>query len=88
MIWFWLWIGLLVIAGCCIALSRLRQPVSVPLLSASDLARGLAEGRSFLLVDIRSPEEYAAGHLPGALNIPMEQLRSASFDPDAEVVFY
>jgi 3-mercaptopyruvate sulfurtransferase SseA len=88
MIWPWLLIGLLVIPGCLIILSRLRQPASAPGLTAADLARGLAEGRHFLLVDIRAPEEYAAGHLPGALNIPMEQLRTASFDPASDVVFY
>ena len=27
-------------------------------------------------VDVREPEEYAAGHVPGAVNIPMGQLHS------------
>ena len=26
------------------------------------------------LLDVRSPEEYARGHLPGALNIPVQEL--------------
>ncbi|MBZ4374940.1 rhodanese-like domain-containing protein [Corallococcus sp. AS-1-6] len=26
------------------------------------------------LVDVRTPEEFAAGHLPGAVNIPVEEL--------------
>ncbi|WP_163783028.1 rhodanese-like domain-containing protein [Myxococcus vastator] len=26
------------------------------------------------LVDVRTPEEYAAGHLPGAVNIPVGEL--------------
>ncbi|MFP2957349.1 rhodanese-like domain-containing protein [Myxococcus sp. 1LA] len=26
------------------------------------------------LVDVRTPEEFAAGHLPGAVNIPVEDL--------------
>ncbi|WP_300007506.1 rhodanese-like domain-containing protein [Pseudonocardia sp.] len=26
------------------------------------------------VVDVRSPEEYAAGHVPGAVNIPLEQV--------------
>lgn len=28
------------------------------------------------LVDVRSPSEYATGHIPGTLNIPMEQVES------------
>lgn len=36
-----------------------------------DAARNLGA----LLVDVRSPAEYAADHIPGALNIPIEQLR-------------
>ncbi|MBP6596422.1 MAG: rhodanese-like domain-containing protein, partial [Arenimonas sp.] len=27
-----------------------------------------------LLLDVRSPEEFAAGHLPGAVNIPHDQV--------------
>ncbi|MER7585730.1 rhodanese-like domain-containing protein [Kitasatospora sp. NPDC097691] len=29
------------------------------------------------LIDVRSPAEYAAGHIPGALNIPLDQLDRA-----------
>ncbi|KJS59487.1 rhodanese-like domain-containing protein [Streptomyces rubellomurinus] len=29
------------------------------------------------LVDVRSPGEYAAGHIPGALNVPLDQLDRA-----------
>lgn len=28
------------------------------------------------LVDVRTKEEYQAGHLPGSLNIPLQQLES------------
>lgn len=27
-----------------------------------------------MLVDVRTPEEFAAGHLPGAVNIPVDEL--------------
>ncbi|MGF6148675.1 Thiosulfate sulfurtransferase PspE precursor [Kingella potus] len=35
-------------------------------------------------IDVRSPEEYAAGHLSDAQNIPLEQLvaRAAEVQPD------
>jgi rhodanese-related sulfurtransferase len=34
-----------------------------------------ANGRP-VLVDVRTPQEYAAGHIPGALNIPVDDLRN------------
>ena len=29
-----------------------------------------------LIVDVRTPEEFRAGHIKGALNIPLDQVRS------------
>ena len=38
-------------------------------LTADAFEKMLAEDKSAQLVDVRTPEEYAAGHLPGAINI-------------------
>lgn len=42
------------------------------------------------LLDVRPEEEYALGHLPGAMNIPLEELESrlAELPPDHEIVAY
>ncbi|MFE6177268.1 rhodanese-like domain-containing protein [Streptomyces sp. NPDC056464] len=40
-----------------------------------DEARTLLPGLT--VIDVRTPGEYAAGHLPGALNIPLHQLDRA-----------
>lgn len=42
------------------------------------------------VLDVRPPEEYAAGHLPGALNIPLEELqqRLNELDQHQEIVAY
>ncbi|HLH11249.1 MAG TPA: rhodanese-like domain-containing protein [Methylovirgula sp.] len=42
-----------------------------------ELKEGLVDG-SIVLVDVREPHEYAAGHIPGASLNPLQ-----SFDPDA-----
>jgi phage shock protein E len=47
---------------------------------------------SLLIVDVRTPEEYAAGHLPGAVNIPNGELKSRIAELDgareSDIVVY
>jgi phage shock protein E len=42
------------------------------------------------VLDVRSPEEYIAGHVPGAVNIPHDQVaaRLAEVPKDKDVVLY
>lgn len=42
------------------------------------------------VLDVRPPEEYAAGHLPGAINVPMEKLEDylATLPKKREIVAY
>src|SRR5262245_53275592 len=43
------------------------------------------------LLDVRSPQEYAGGHLPGAVNIPVQEIdrRLAEVGPrDGELILY
>jgi phage shock protein E len=58
-------------------------------LDGADARKLVAAGAR--LLDVRSPEEYANGHLPGAVNIPVQQLdrRLAEVGPpDHELVVY
>lgn len=50
----------------------------------------LDAGRPPMLVDVRSVEEYNAGHLPGAKSIPLASLprRLAEIPRDIPVVLY
>ncbi len=43
-----------------------------------DMEAGLAApaGESPYLVDVRTPQEYADGHIPGAVNVPVDELRT------------
>lgn len=43
------------------------------IISPTEARRKLEEGAGF--VDVRTPGEFAAGHVPGAVNIPIEQLQ-------------
>jgi rhodanese-related sulfurtransferase/DNA-binding transcriptional ArsR family regulator len=55
----------------------------------AELARRLHAG-SVLVLDVRPAAEYAAGHIPGALSIPLSELpaRLDTLPPDAEIVAY
>ena len=57
-----------------------------PSITVADL-RHQGIGRA-QLVDVRSPTEFAAGHIPGAGNIPMEQIESRLDDlnPNAPII--
>jgi len=43
-----------------------------------------------ILIDVRTPEEFAGGHIPGAVNISVEQLaqRLSEIPKDKPVVLY
>ena len=36
-----------------------------------------------VILDVRTPEEYAAGHVPGAINIPHDQVRARLAEIDS-----
>lgn len=60
-----------------------KDPVNVAGMLASNVLAGdtaLADWRSLattdaLLLDVREPAEFVSGHIPGAVNIPLSQLR-------------
>ena len=43
---------------------------------SSEQAHALVEKQGALLLDVRTPEEFAAGHVEGATNIPVQELES------------
>jgi sulfur-carrier protein adenylyltransferase/sulfurtransferase len=58
-------------------------------LSVAALHERLERGERLMLVDVREDPEFAAGHLDGALHIPLGQLaqRLAEIDPSSAPVF-
>jgi rhodanese-related sulfurtransferase len=58
-------------------------------MSREELLAGVRSG-SVALLDVRPAEEYQAGHLPDAINIPLEQLETMldQLPKDREIVAY
>lgn len=44
--------------------------------SVSELVEMLRDGRA-AVIDVREPEEFAAGHIPGAINMPLSRFEAS-----------
>jgi rhodanese-related sulfurtransferase len=60
----------------------LRTKGTTRLVSAADVWEGIRSGKHrYRVVDVRPPEEFEKGHVPGAMNIPLDVLfRPASLE--------
>ncbi len=78
--------GIVFMASLAIA----QQDVTV--ISADDLRIRMHANHRTLLVDTRMPDEYQAGHIPGAINIPAEKMKAEKAklpkDKAAPIIFY
>ena len=65
------------------ALAESEAPLEAPGISPSELSARRASGTAPVVIDVRTPEEYAVGHVPGALNIPFDQVAGRISQVDA-----
>jgi len=66
--------------------TRLFGRLSIPEVSPTEAQARQRAGA--LVVDVREPHEWRAGHIPGARLIPLDELprRLAELDPEQEIV--
>jgi phage shock protein E len=62
------------------------------MIDQGQLVTRINSGQAPTLIDVRTPEEFRAGHIPGAINIPLQEFEQ-SFDElsaykDREAVLY
>jgi len=71
----WLIAALTFFSGVVVA-ARMRETRAIAkrCISIAEVREKLERGDGVALVDVRSPEEFAAGHIEGALNIPLDIL--------------
>lgn len=80
-----------------------KDPVNILAMAACNASQGLLElapwtrvdpagkgPEGSLVVDVRTPGEFEKGHIPGALNLPVDELREHldELDPEAETILY
>jgi len=81
----------LVIAGTVFLVTRPATPAGptgVVDVGNADFQKAIASG--YQLIDVRTAQEYAAGHIPGAINIPIDVLpqQLAGIDRTKPVAVY
>ena len=73
--------------AACAAEDRVAEPIQ-----PNVLAERIAAGAAPVILDVRSPEEFAEGHVPGARNVPYDaladRLGELAIAPSTEVVAY
>jgi len=80
-------LGAIVAAG---AFAENPQPAEAPSISAATLHAQRESGTAPAVIDVRTPEEYASGHIPGAVNVPFDQVatRIGEIDGSHGVALY
>ena len=66
--------GLLIFGGS-LAAQHLSVLPGVPHTAAQKVHADLAMRQGLLIIDVREAREFAVGHVPGAINIPLEDLQ-------------
>jgi len=76
-------VGLLALAGS-------DAEREAPSIAPAELQARRDSGTGPLLIDVRTADEYAAGHIPGSVNIPFDQVaeRLAEWDAPHGVALY
>jgi rhodanese-related sulfurtransferase len=63
---------------------------TAPRIDMASFKAAFDEKADMMIVDVRTPDGFAAGHIPGAVNIPEAEVgaRMAEMPKDARIVLY
>ena len=82
-------LSVLFLAGCALPAG---QEVSYRQINMDEAITMMEEGSGYIILDVRTPEEFAEKHIPGALNIPNETIGTAEIpelpDKDQLILVY
>ncbi len=78
--------------GCYPKVSPVYAPIIIPNITPREVKQKLDVGAEFILLDVRTDEEYAEGHLEGAILIPHNQVQKRyqelNADTGQEIIVY
>ena len=80
----------LMLTGCAGASNN--QTNTYRQISMDEAMKMMAEERGYIILDVRRPDEFAAGHIPNAINVPNETIGTAEIpelpDKDQCIMVY
>ena len=81
-------ISILLLAGC----GASEAGASYRQITMEDAVSLMEQESGYVILDVRTPEEFAAGHIPGAINIPNETIGDSEIpqlpDKDQLILVY
>jgi rhodanese-related sulfurtransferase len=82
-------IGLTMYIGFGMSSKETNKSAELQVVDTAKLTQMIIEKENMVIVDLREPELFAAGKVPGAINIPFEQIESkyTELPKDKKVVF-
>ena len=82
-------LSLLLLTGCALPV---EQEISYRQISADEAILMMKEETDYIILDVRTVEEFSEKHIPGAINIPNETIRAAEIpelpDKDQLILVY
>ena len=66
---------------------KMQEPIAIGCFTIEDLQHLQKQSPDqIIIIDVRSQEEYAEKHIPGAINIPLDELESHSIKLSREAM--
>jgi rhodanese-related sulfurtransferase len=72
------------------SIQSVSQQLAYKIISVSDARAMMQSSPNLLVVDVRTPQEFAQGHLKGAVNIPLSDMTTqiGGLDRDRPILVY
>ena len=68
-------LGLVLSMALVVMLCSCKDSEKFKNITPDEAAEMMATGNGYVVVDVRSKEEYDKGHIPGAINVPIDSLK-------------
>lgn len=79
-------LGLILITGCSKEESMRLESISMK--QVYDISENMDDYPEYVIVDVRSVEEYKSGHIKNAVNVPLPNINEIDISKDKKIIVY